>query len=112
MVTSSPTSCWVSWTRASATTDNCAHARFVWELSMSETHDPLTEPSDTMVATAVDEREQHESYFQLVWRRFRKSKPAIIGGLLVITLVLLAVFFDFFLLLSDCVVLPLAAISS
>ncbi len=42
------------------------------------------------------EEEQHESYFQLVWQRFRKSKPAIIGGLMVLILVVLAVFGDFF----------------
>ncbi len=40
--------------------------------------------------------EQHESYFQLVWQRFRKSKPAIIGGLMVLALVILAIFADFF----------------
>jgi peptide/nickel transport system permease protein len=37
-----------------------------------------------------------ESYFQLVWRRFRKSKPAILGGLIVVMLTLLAIFADFF----------------
>lgn len=37
-----------------------------------------------------------ESYFQLVWRRFRKSKPAILGGLIVLMLGLLAIFADFF----------------
>ena len=37
-----------------------------------------------------------ESYFQLVWRRFRKSKPAIIGGLIVLVLALLALFAEFF----------------
>lgn len=40
--------------------------------------------------------EQHETYFQLVWRRFRRSKPAIVGGLMIITLVILAIFSDFF----------------
>jgi peptide/nickel transport system permease protein len=40
--------------------------------------------------------EQHESYFQLVWQRFRKSRPAIIGGLMVLALVILAIFADFF----------------
>ena len=37
-----------------------------------------------------------ESYFQLVWRRFRRSKPAIIGGLIVLVLGVLAIFADFF----------------
>ena len=40
--------------------------------------------------------EQHESYFQLVWQRFRKSKPAIVGGLMIVMLVVLAAFSDFF----------------
>lgn len=38
----------------------------------------------------------NESYFQLVWRRFRKSKPAIIGGLTVVVLAVLALFAEFF----------------
>jgi peptide/nickel transport system permease protein len=40
--------------------------------------------------------EQYESYGQLVWKRFRKSKPAIAGGLMIITLIMLALFADFF----------------
>jgi peptide/nickel transport system permease protein len=40
--------------------------------------------------------EEHESYFNLVWRRFRKSKIAIVGGLMVLTLIVLALFSDFF----------------
>jgi peptide/nickel transport system permease protein len=42
------------------------------------------------------EEEQHESYFQLVWQRFKKSKPAMVGGLMVLVLVILTVFSDFF----------------
>lgn len=38
----------------------------------------------------------HESYFNLVWRKFRKSKIAIIGGLMVLTLMILALFSNFF----------------
>ena len=34
---------------------------------------------------------QHESYFQLVWSRFKKSKPAIAGGLMVVMLLVLAI---------------------
>jgi peptide/nickel transport system permease protein len=48
------------------------------------------------VAGVVEEKEQHESYFQLVWQRFKKSKPAIIGGLMIIMLAILAAFSDFF----------------
>jgi peptide/nickel transport system permease protein len=47
-------------------------------------------------AATLAAEEQHESYFQLVWRRFRKSRPAIVGGLMVIMLVILAIFSDFF----------------
>src|SRR5258708_228075 len=39
--------------------------------------------------------EANESYFQLVWRRFRRSKVSIVGGLIVIVLVILAIFADF-----------------
>jgi peptide/nickel transport system permease protein len=40
--------------------------------------------------------ERHESYFQLVWRRFRRSRISIIGGMIVITLMMLAAFAEFF----------------
>ncbi len=53
----------------------------------------LIEPT---VSPVLEEKEQHESYFQLVWQRFKKSKPAIIGGLMILTLVILALFSDFF----------------
>ena len=38
----------------------------------------------------------HESYAQLVWRRFQRSQISIIGALIVLTLVILAIFADFF----------------
>jgi peptide/nickel transport system permease protein len=37
-----------------------------------------------------------ESYFQLVWRRFRRSKISIIGAAFVLMLMLLAIFAEFF----------------
>lgn len=40
--------------------------------------------------------QRSESYSQLVWRRFKKSRPAIIGGLFVLVLGVLAIFADFF----------------
>jgi peptide/nickel transport system permease protein len=40
--------------------------------------------------------EQHESYFQLVWRRFRRSRVSIVGALMVLTMIILAIFADFF----------------
>jgi peptide/nickel transport system permease protein len=45
---------------------------------------------------ALTEGEQHEGYFQLVWRRFRKSKPAIAGAIMIIGLTIFAIFSDFF----------------
>jgi peptide/nickel transport system permease protein len=48
------------------------------------------------VETLLAETTQHEGYFQLVWRRFRKSKPAIVGGLLVIGLAIMSILADFF----------------
>lgn len=38
----------------------------------------------------------HESYGELVWRKFSKSSIAIGGGLVVLSLILMAVFSDFF----------------
>ena len=39
---------------------------------------------------------KNESYWQLVWRRFRRSKPAVLGAILVIILLTLAIFAEFF----------------
>ncbi len=44
----------------------------------------------------AEQFEDNESYFQLVWRRFRRSRISIIGALMVIILLILAVFADFF----------------
>lgn len=38
----------------------------------------------------------HESYGELVWRKFRRSKIAIIGGLMVLALMMMALFYEFF----------------
>jgi peptide/nickel transport system permease protein len=62
-------------------------------LAPQEPKTPLEELNE---ATLLRESGMHESYFQLVWRRFRKSKAAIVGALLVVALVTLAVFADFF----------------
>ena len=62
-------------------------------------------PADEMVfineVAALDEvppsHEAHsESYTQLVWRRFRRSKAAIAGGLIVLILTMMAIFAEFF----------------
>jgi peptide/nickel transport system permease protein len=39
---------------------------------------------------------ENEGYFQLVWRRFRRSTVSIVGALMVVMLVFLAIFADFF----------------
>ncbi|HXF60890.1 MAG TPA: hypothetical protein VNK95_04695, partial [Caldilineaceae bacterium] len=45
---------------------------------------------------ALELTERHESYGQLVWRRFKRSKAAILGGLLVLMLCMLALLAEFF----------------
>src|SRR4051812_45228224 len=44
---------------------------------------------------AIPDQELHESYFQLVWRRFRRSTVSIDGAAMVLTLIMLAIFADF-----------------
>jgi peptide/nickel transport system permease protein len=58
--------------------------------------EPTTLETKTAQIASLSEDEQHEGYFQLVWRRFRKSKPAIAGAIMIIGLVILAIFSDFF----------------
>lgn len=61
----------------------------------ADTQNPIPEeqmPHDDAMAQG----EQYESYLQLVWKRFKKSKPAIIGGLMILMLVVMAIFSDFF----------------
>ncbi len=48
------------------------------------------------VSKALGGHEKNESYFELVWRRFRRSKVSIVGACLVVALVVLAIFADFF----------------
>jgi peptide/nickel transport system permease protein len=47
-------------------------------------------------AALANGEEGHESYLQLVWQRFRRSRPAIVGGLMVIMLTTLALLAEFF----------------
>jgi peptide/nickel transport system permease protein len=47
-------------------------------------------------ALYLEVAELNEGYFELVWRRFRRSKASVIGGLMVITLGLLAILAEFF----------------
>jgi len=45
---------------------------------------------------AISTKEKHESYTQLVWQRFRRSKAALAGGILIFILLILALFAEFF----------------
>lgn len=55
------------------------------------------EPIDNaLVSQDLIDDGENESYFQLVWRRFRRSKVSIIGGLMVLTLCTLSLFAEFF----------------
>jgi peptide/nickel transport system permease protein len=49
----------------------------------------------TAVSLGSNGREHNESYFELVWRRFRRSPASIVGGLMVMTLIMLSVFAEF-----------------
>jgi peptide/nickel transport system permease protein len=54
----------------------------------------VTQTDDFDLTLTADTR--HESYFQLVSRRFARSKVSLVGGALVLILVLLAALADFF----------------
>ncbi len=54
------------------------------------------EQTDNLLARIALRGASHETYAALVWRRFRKSKIAIVGGLIVIGLFVMAIFSDFF----------------
>ncbi|MCC5974993.1 MAG: ABC transporter permease [Rubellimicrobium sp.] len=59
-------------------------------------HDPAPpefEPDDTRTTTGTSES---QSYASLVWRRFRRSIPGMIGLVLVTMLITVAIFADFF----------------
>lgn len=47
-------------------------------------------------AVAPIQKSSSESYSQLVWRRFRRSRPAVIGAVIVLLLGILALFAEFF----------------
>jgi peptide/nickel transport system permease protein len=49
-----------------------------------------------LAGTVERKAEERESYFNLVWRKFRKSRIAIVGGLIVMGLSIMAIFSDFF----------------
>jgi peptide/nickel transport system permease protein len=53
-------------------------------------------PARPTLEQLLAKTERHESYTQLVWRRFRRSRISIVGGLIIITLMMLAAFAEFF----------------
>ena len=53
----------------------------------------LTTPDIDRALIASD---KSESYSQLVWRRFRRSRVSIVGGLMVLILGIMSIFADFF----------------
>jgi peptide/nickel transport system permease protein len=52
--------------------------------------------NDPLVSQDLIDDGENESYFQLVWRRFRRSKVSIVGGFMVFTLFTLSLFAEFF----------------
>ncbi|MCT8998577.1 ABC transporter permease [Chelativorans intermedius] len=64
----------------------------------SSAGEPLQAPDATLPEeqAAVRLPQRHESYYTLVWRRFRRSVSGMTGLVLVCLLVIIAVFADFF----------------
>lgn len=59
------------------------------EISLSINEPVLEDVEETEI-------ERHESYSELVWNKFKRSKPAIAGGLMILTLIVLSAFAEFF----------------
>jgi peptide/nickel transport system permease protein len=51
---------------------------------------------NALVSETIDDDGENESYFQLVWRRFRRSKVSVVGGLMVLVLSVLSFGAEFF----------------
>lgn len=68
---------------------------------MTTTPDPRLDPAPALTEEPVDSRvstvsSQSQSYGALVWRRFRKSVPGMVGLVLVTVLIVIALFANFF----------------
>ena len=57
---------------------------------------PVEQSEVAVLRQVMPGQEENESYTQLVWRRFLRSKVSIVGGFMVIALIFLAIFADFF----------------
>jgi peptide/nickel transport system permease protein len=51
---------------------------------------------DSIPQLSAEKEAHNESYFELVWRRFRRSRVSIVGGLMVLMLIVMAIFAEFF----------------
>lgn len=67
---------------------------------MTVSHQTSATPADNALAEALEVRgsrqESSETYFQLVSRRFMRSRISLIGGLMILMLAVLSIFSDFF----------------
>ena len=61
-------------------------------MSTATAPDYIATQADIEAATS----DRYESYFQLLWTRFKKSRPALIGGIMIVILLMLAIFAEFF----------------
>lgn len=67
---------------------------------MTATSSPVASVAQTPLAEAFggqdDALHNNETYFQLVWRRFRRNRISILGGFMILGLAILAIFSDTF----------------
>ena len=65
-------------------------------MAIEEIRDPNKRPDASVDQILIGEFEEHESYAQLVWRRFRRSSAALAGAALVLGLMIMALAAEFF----------------
>ena len=65
-------------------------------MATEETRTPNKRPDASVDQVLIGEFEEHESYAQLVWRRFRRSSAALAGAALVLGLMIMAIAAEFF----------------
>jgi peptide/nickel transport system permease protein len=65
-------------------------------MATEETRTPNKRPDASVDQVLLGELEEHESYAQLVWRRFRRSSAALAGAALVLGLMIMAIAAEFF----------------
>ena len=74
--------------------DDVVKERALEPLPAAEEEQPVADPE--LAAVLRQLARSHESYGALVWRKFKRSKVAIVGGLIVVGLFIMAIFADFF----------------